>query len=144
MLELEASFAWAYGNHTIKPLIRKQSTYSDDIAPLLGTYDLGGFLNLSGNERSFISGPHSVFSRVVYAYELSQNKVGAINLPLYLGASYERGNTWRREGQVSWSDMISSGSVFLGWDSPLGPAFLGYGLSDTGKDSLYVSLGVGY
>jgi NTE family protein len=144
MLELEASFAWAYGNHTIKPLIRKQSTYSDVIEPLLGTYDLGGFLNLSGNERSFITGPHLVFSRVVYAYELSQNKVGAINLPLYLGASYERGNTWRSEGQVSWSDMISSGSVFLGWDSPLGPAFFGYGLSDTGKDSLYVSVGGGY
>jgi NTE family protein len=144
LLELTASFAWSYERHSIKPLIRKQSTYSSTIEPLLGTYELGGFLNLSGNERDFVSGPHVLFSRVVYAYELSKNQIGAITLPLYLGASYERGNAWRREGQASWSDMISSGSVFLGWDSPVGPAFLAYGVSDTGKDSLYISLGVGY
>jgi NTE family protein len=122
--------------------MRVQSTLNDDPSSLLGSFSLGGFLNLSGNSQNFISGQHVRFFSVNYHYELAKNNFGAISLPLYLGASIEAGNAWADEHDIDYSDLIGSGSIYVGWASPIGPAYLAYGASDTGEQSLYVYLGV--
>lgn len=143
-VEFEASFAASFGAHTIKPTVRAGSAYARQDQLHLTGFELGGFLNLSGNDRDFISGPHMRFLRLVYTYELSKNSVGAIDLPLYLGASYEAGNIWDHQSDITWDSMISSGALFVGWDSPVGPAFFGYGRSENNQESLYISLGKGF
>lgn len=142
--ELEMTAAVSVGRHSLKPLLRIQSTFSKSSPVLLGNYALGGFLNLSGNERNYVTGPHLRFANLVYRYQLAKNNFGAINLPLYLGTSIEAGNVWTKASDASFGDILTSQSVFIGWDSPLGAAYLAYGNSETGNESLYVSLGVDY
>lgn len=138
-VEVELTLAHSFGAHTIKPTLRAGNSSASTISTT--NFELGGFLNLSGNDRDFISGPYMRFARLVYTYELAENLLGGTSLPLYFGLSYEAGNTWERREDISVSSMISSGAIFLGWDSPIGPAFLGYGLSENSNESLYVSLG---
>ncbi|WP_439135734.1 hypothetical protein [Pseudomaricurvus sp.] len=78
---------------------------------------------------------------MVYTYELAANDFGAITLPLYLGVSAEAGNAWASKSDIDYSDLIHSNSVFIGWDSPLGPAYISYGFADGGGSSFYVFLG---
>lgn len=141
-IDMELNGVFSRGRHSFRNLIRVQSTLNDDPYSLLGSFSLGGFLNLSGNTKNFISGQHVRLFGLIYNYELVENNFGAIRLPLYLGFSLEAGNAWADEDDIDYGNMINSGSVYVGWSSPLGPAYLAYGASDTGEKSLYVYLGV--
>lgn len=143
LVEISLETVFSMGPHSVKPAFRAGSTYATKDQLQFSSFELGGFLNLSGNDRDFIAGPHMRFLRMIYTYELAENSFGGTKLPLYLGASYEAGNVWEHQSHISWDSMISSGAVFLGWDSPIGPAFLGYGRSEKNQESVYISLGKG-
>lgn len=132
----------SFQRHSLRTQLRYQSTINDDPLSLLGGFSLGGFLNLSGIGKNSIYGQHVRFGSLVYTYEWAANDFGAITLPLYLGISAEAGNAWSSKSDVDYSDLILSNSLFIGWDSPLGPAYMAYGRADTGESSLYVFLGV--
>lgn len=140
-VDAELNNVISFDRHSFRSLLRYQSTLNSDDSSLLGSFSLGGFLNLSGTKKSSIFGQHVRFASVVYSYELKKNNFGAIKLPLYLGISAETGNAWGRKDDIEYSDMISSGSVFLGWNSPLGPAYLAYGRSSESDRSVYIYLG---
>ena len=57
-----------------------------------------------------------------------------------LGGSFEVGNVANDRNDL-FDDMILAGSVFVGVDSPMGPVYFGYGLSEGGLDSLYLFIG---
>ena len=59
----------------------------------------------------------------------------------YLGASLELGNVWQNASDVSLSNTIFAGSVFLGFDTPIGPLYVAYGRTDTSEQSFYIYLG---
>ncbi|WP_460237079.1 patatin-like phospholipase family protein [Aurantivibrio plasticivorans] len=130
------------GRHNLRTLVRAQSFVTEDDVTTLGSFELGGFLNLSGIPKDALSGNHVRFFSWVYTYEVAQNDFGAISLPLYLGASIEAGNVWARREDIEYSNLRESGSIFVGWDSPLGPAYLAYGQSDKKERSFYLYLGV--
>ncbi len=140
--DLDLNGVVSLGAHSLRGQLSMSSVYEDDTSILIGLSALGGFLNLSGNPTDAIIGNHVRFGSLVYTYQLAANDFGAINLPLYLGLSAEAGNAWDERGKVDYSDLIHSGSIFLGWDSPLGPAYLAYGQSDTGQRSFYAYLGL--
>lgn len=142
LVDSELNLVGSIGRHSMRGLIRLQSTANDDPLSLLGVFELGGFLNLSGNNPGAYTGQHVRFASLVYTYELAANNFGAIDLPLYVGFSWETGNAWQEKAEIDYDDMIESHSFFVGWDSPLGPAYLAYGDSDTGRESLYLFLGV--
>ena len=141
-IDAEYNGVLSYQRHSIRGLLRYQSALNHEALSLFGNMNLGGFLNLSGNPSNYISGKHVRFASGVYTYQLAENDFGAINFPLYLGFSLEAGNTWLEKKEVDYSDLVHSGSMFLGWDTPIGPAYLAYGRSDTGNKSLYIFLGV--
>lgn len=141
-VDTEINGVVSVGRHSLRNLLRVQSTFNNDNAFVLTPFTLGGFLNLSGNQPNFASGEHVRFFSMVYTYELAANNFGAINLPLYLGLSAEAGNAWAQKSAIDYSDLINSASAFIGWDSPLGPAYLAYGHSDSGHGSLYAFLGL--
>jgi len=130
------------GRHSLRTLLRYQSTVSDNDLSMLGSFDLGGFLNLSGTERDSIVGQHVRFGSLVYTYKMVENDFGAIDLPLYLGMSLETGNAWENQDKIDYGDLILGGSLFIGWDSPIGPAYLAYGETDNKQRSVYVFMGV--
>ncbi|NMH66952.1 patatin-like phospholipase family protein [Shewanella salipaludis] len=103
--------------------------------------ELGGFLNLSGYHKNSLAGPDKVFGAFIYQYDLGRDVLGMTEFPLYLGASLEGGNVWQLDEKVDLSELIYSGSLFLGTDTALGPAALGFGVSDEGENAVYLFLG---
>ena len=59
---------------------------------------------------------------------------------MYLGASLERGRAWNNGNDFD-SGYINAASVFLGYDTPLGPLNFGYGVNDEDEQALYMNLG---
>jgi NTE family protein len=103
--------------------------------------ELGGFLNLSGYQEDALIGVHKVFAAVVYQYDLGREIPGGSGLPIYLGTSLESGNVWGVNETVKYSDLIHSGSLYLGTDTSFGPAVLGIGFASDGEYSFFLSLG---
>lgn len=62
-------------------------------------------------------------------------------LPTYIGASLEFGNVWQDDDDIAFDNLITSGNLFVGVDSPIGPVYLGYGQAEGNINSLYFYLG---
>ena len=62
-------------------------------------------------------------------------------MPMFIGGSLEAGNTWQRREDIDFGSMVVGGSVFVGFSTPLGPMFLGYGRNETRADSWYLTFG---
>ena len=105
--------------------------------------ELGGFLNLSGYQQDALIGVHKAFAAAVYQYDLGREVPGpgGSGLPIYLGASLEIGNVWDVGETVKSSDLINSGSIYLGTDTSFGPAVLGIGFASGGEYSFFLSIG---
>ncbi|HSE13878.1 MAG TPA: hypothetical protein VLB69_14690, partial [Rudaea sp.] len=103
---------------------------------------LGGFLNLSGYPERGLLAPNIAFGRVVYYRQLSDPK-GLFTVPIYFGGSVEAGHLWGYEQtvDVNIEEMIYAGSLFAGVKTPFGPLFLGYGQTNNGHSSVYLTFG---
>lgn len=129
-----------FGRHTFSVGADLATTYeSNDV--IQEFFPLGGFLNLSGLERGALTGPHAAIARVVYQRRMGDTGGGLFEWPLYLGASLEAGNVWQRRGDIDIDDLVVNGSVFLRFDTFLGPLFLAGGRSEDGQTSFYLFLG---
>lgn len=141
-VQLEADWkgALSVGNHAF---VGKASfaTISDDDLSTLHLAELGGFLNLSGYHKDSLIGAHKVFGAFVYQYDLGRDALGMTDYPLYLGWSLEAGNVWQTREAVSLSDLIYASSLYVGTDTSMGPAALGFGISDLGDKSFYLFIG---
>ena len=129
-------YAHSWGDNTVIGRLAGATTLGDD-APPEGLFPLGGFLHLSGFNEDELSGQHSALASLVYMRRL-------LNVPVlrtFAGASLELGNVWQNSDAASFDNTIFSGSVFLGFDTPIGPLYVGYGLADTDDKSVYIHLG---
>ncbi len=133
--------AYSLGNHTLATTLKWQSHYDDFNEVSLTNFQLGGLFNLSGYPSNELFGQHVRFAGLFYRYRLLSNQFGAVSLPLYLGFSAEAGNAWQKQGQVDYQQLIYAGSIYVGWDSPLGPLILAYANTDVGFDSFYLTVG---
>lgn len=104
-------------------------------------YTLGGFLNLSGLSPSQISGRHYAIGRLLYYRQIGRGGTGILDVPAYLGVSYEVGNVWDDRSDISFGSARQDGSLFLGLDTYLGPVYIGAGYDDQGDTAYYLSLG---
>lgn len=104
-------------------------------------FSLGGFLNLSGLRPDSITGRHFAIARALYYRKIGKGGEGFLNVPSYLGVSYEAGNVWDRRGDISFAGARRNGSIFLGLDTLLGPVYIGAGINDDGQDAFYLFLG---
>ncbi len=141
-LQIEADWKGvvSVGNHSFVGKA-SYSTVDKDGNFTLYVSDLGGFLNLSGYHKNSIAGAQKVFGAFIYQYDLGRDALGMKDFPLYLGASLEAGNVWGLDEHVMFNDLIYSSSLFLGTDTQLGPAALGFGFSDNGENAVYLFIG---
>jgi NTE family protein len=51
------------------------------------------------------------------------------------------GNVWQGKDEVSFSNSVIAGSLFLVFDTFLGPIYLAYGAAEGGRRSAYLYLG---
>ena len=106
-------------------------------APLQSLNRLGSFTRLSGFTQNELRGQNSALAVAVFYRQLNQS----VALPIFAGASLEQGNVWERRSDISFSNSITAGSVFLGLESIVGPLYLAYGRSEGGSDQYYFFFG---
>ncbi|QFU21032.1 patatin-like phospholipase family protein [Shewanella eurypsychrophilus] len=140
--QIEADWrgALSVGNHAFVG-IASFATVDIDDSFSVHMSELGGFLNLSGYHKNALVGPHKVFGAFVYQYDLGKDVLGMRDYPLYLGGSVEAGNVWTIRSEADLSDLIFSGSLFLGTDTDIGPAALGFGWADDGEKTIFLFIG---
>ncbi|MGL5470832.1 MAG: patatin-like phospholipase family protein [Shewanella sp.] len=140
-VQVEADWkgALSVGNHAF---VGKASIATNfDALNTLHLSDLGGFLNLSGYHKNSLIGAHKLFGAFIYQYDLGRDALGMKDYPLYLGLSLEAGNVWFERSEVSLSDLIYASSLYIGTDTTMGPAALGFGITDMGDKSVYLFIG---
>mgnify|MGYP000382545931 CR=1 FL=1 len=140
-LDIEWKGALKIGSHSIVSKADFLRIYTDEDDNSAHATRLGGFLNLSGLDSNKLSGSHKAFSALIYQYNLRENLFGQNKIPLYLGFSAEAGNVWGLESDIDLKDMLIGSSVYLGTDTAMGPAALGYGITNEKDKSIYFYLG---
>lgn len=114
-------------------------TTTNSVGDFLGDYSLGGFLNMSGLRRNSLIGQQLLFGRAVGYHRIS-NKAPILDLPIYIGGSFEAGNVYSRLADVSLGNLRTGVSGFIAADSPIGPVWLAVGQSHS-DTSVYLVLG---
>lgn len=102
---------------------------------------LGGFKNLSGMHRDSLVGNNLLYLGLTYLHRLDRQSMLPVELPVYLGISLEAGNAWNDQSQNDIDELIYSGLLVLGVDTPVGPVYFGYGRSEAKDNAFYLRLG---
>ena len=139
-VEFDVTTAFTRGKSTLLMGLDYQ-TALDTVSPVQNYFPLGGFLRLSGLERGQLIGPHAALLRVVYYRQVSSAGGGFLQIPVYVGASLEAGNTWQNRSEMSFNSLLTNGSVFLGLDTPIGPTYLAAGFAEGGRTNFYFFIG---
>lgn len=128
--------AKTWDDHTLIGGVQFNTTIDSD-APIQSRFRLGGFMRLSGLATNELSGQHSGLLTVAYQKRLYDSEW----FPVFAGGALQAGNTWEHRSDISTNDLIYSGTLFLGADTPIGPVYLGYGHAEGGRSAGYLFLG---
>ena len=109
----------------------------DDAAPIERWFRLGGFGRLSGLAPDQLLGRHIALATVAYYRRLNNMDL----LSAFAGFTLETGNVWDFADEIGFDDLRSSGSVYVGAETPLGPVYAALGYDDSGEATAYFYLG---
>ncbi|MFJ7145907.1 MAG: patatin-like phospholipase family protein [Pseudomonas protegens] len=112
----------------------------DNAEVVTSSFLLGGARQLSGFRQDALSGQNITLARAVYFRRLTPRSYLPLDFPLYLGGSLERGRVWNNDNAFD-SGYINAASIFLGFDTPLGPLNFSYGFNDDNQKALSLNLG---
>jgi NTE family protein len=139
-LRVAVSPAFTRGRNSVVLTARAGTSFGTGL-PAYERFELGGFLSLSGLQRRQITGDYLGFGALVYHRLISQPRGLAPVGGFRLGGSLETGNAWRTTDEIATDNLRFSASVFLGFDTLVGPIYTAYGLADGGSGSWYFFLG---
>lgn len=109
--------------------------------PIWHRFTLGGFGRVSGLQERQLAGNYSGFGSVTYYHRISQPRGLAPVGGFRVGGSLEAGNAWQTTDEISVETLRVGGSLFLGFETLIGPVYFAYGHADAGQDSFYFVLG---
>jgi NTE family protein len=112
---------------------------NDTVIPNL--FSLGGFFNLSGLAPTSLFGSNYAIARAIYFRKIGRGGEGFFEFPAYVGMSLETGNTWQSRRDMSFGSTRKDASLFLAFDTFLGPVYLGSGYDTAGHSAYYLFLG---
>ncbi|HXX81701.1 MAG TPA: patatin-like phospholipase family protein, partial [Thermodesulfovibrionales bacterium] len=128
--------AVTFGKQTVVGSLSAGTHIGNDI-PFYDQFSLGGFLNLSGLLTNQIYGQYMAFGRLVTYRKVGTSFIGDI----YLGGSVESGNVWNDADKFNLGKLRLAGSLFLGYDTIIGPLYFAFGHADGGYNAGYFYLG---
>jgi NTE family protein len=133
-VHLSLGVAETWGKNTLYGHTIIEATI-DQNAPENALFRRGGFFELSGFLNRQLAGQYfGLLEAAVY------RRLGTL-LPIYAGLTLETGNAWNDRDEISFSNSVLAGSVFVGADTFLGPLYLAYGFNDSNASTLYLYLG---
>jgi NTE family protein len=135
---VEGTAVYSFGEHTFNIAGRAGGRIGSHPLPRYDQFQWGGFLNQSGYATGQLVGQRLTFGRLLYYHRILR---GTLFEGAYGGISLEAGKV--REPLVPGNPdgLLKSVAVFVAADSPVGPAYLGYGLAQDGNNSVYFFLG---
>jgi len=138
-LDWRGAHSWA--RNTVVAWLTLGSTIGGSQTNVRTFFPLGGFLNLSGVPSQTLAGPQLGIGRLIYLRKVGNGGEGILDVPAYVGTSFEIGNVWANRSEISLSDTRKDFSIFFGADTYIGPAYLAVGYDDSGSTALYLFLG---
>ena len=143
---IELQQAFGRDRHSLSLAARYGTAFGGDL-PLVESFALGGFQNISGFAERQVLANGVAFARSVYAYQLAGG--GAAAKAFYVGGSLEAGKAHEQLNSISprvtriavEDRWITGGSVFLAADTALGPLYLAMGFGEGGRRAYYLFLG---
>ena len=97
---------------------------------------LGGFRRLSAYGQGEVTGQDAVLGTAVL-----YRKFGGPIVPFFLGAGLEAGNAWEDVGDARWDDVLTSGTVFAGFDTIMGPVQAALAYNNDDRWGVYLNVG---
>jgi NTE family protein len=140
LLQTEFASTWSFGKNSVQLGLNYATTIDSEDA-IQDYFPMGGFLRLSGLERGEISGPHAGLARIIYYRRVGRSLGGLFDVPVYLGASVEAGNTWEARSDIGFDSARINGSVFGGLDTYIGPVYFAAGFAEGGETNFYLFVG---
>ncbi len=133
--------ALSFGRDTLVLSANAGLTLEANVTDVRLLYPLGGFLNLSGLRANSLTGPDFAIARVEFYRQIGRGGPGLLDLPTYLGVSFEDGNVWQSRREISFGNTRKDASIFLGMDTFLGPVYVATGFDQHGDQAFYLFLG---
>ena len=135
-IDLDAVGAFPFGRHALQLGLRYHVTASGT-APLQSLYRLGGRWRLAGFQHNQLTGQDYALGFVGYTYEMGR----VLGRSAQVGGTVEYCNAWQRRSDMSLTEGIWNGSLFLGFDSWIGPLIFGMGGREGGERVVFIELG---
>jgi NTE family protein len=129
----------SFGRHTVA-FAGRYGRISEGTAPIFDQFSLGGFLQLSGFRPGELIGETVSLGRFSY-YQQMSNLQNPFGKHIYAGVSVEMGRASGNLSLLSDGQLKSSHGMFLGFDTVLGPLFIGYGKALHRSTNFYFFLG---
>ena len=133
-LQLTGVWSGKLGRHILSGGVNVNTTIGG-IAPRYALYGAGGLFNLSGYNIGEVAGQNLGVLTAIYQYEI----VGGF-VPGRVGASLEYGGV-----TDDWQDLFQSGevhgSLHAAFNTPIGPAYLGWGFGEGGDKRWFPKFG---
>lgn len=128
-LNLAAEAGMTYGDH------RSNSSFSGGLG-----FTLGGFQHLAAYATDQFAGNYLLYGRATYLNDLHEFILPGFRTTV-VGASLEVGDVWLRRRNFGNGPFKSSGSLFIGGNSAIGPLYFGVAGAPNGVWNLYLQLG---
>lgn len=135
-IKLSFGGAGTYKRYTVFSRAILETTL-DDNAPDNKLFRRGGFLELSGHVDKQLTGQHFGLIEAAFYRRLGDFAL----LPIFTGFSIEAGKAWNDRSEINTDSMLFAGSLFIGTNSLLGPAYLAFGIAEDGNKAIYFNLG---
>lgn len=132
--------AKTWGKITVIPKVLYRGVVDGD-GEIQNAYTIGGFMNLSGYRPEELSGQQVGLAEIICYRNMGTVGLGDFHTTLYLGFSAEAGNAWQNRSDITFSSLIYAGSVFVGANTFIGPAYLAYGFAEGGRQTVGLFIG---
>jgi len=136
--DVDGSAAFSFGDHTINVGGKFGGRAGGNALPRYDQFQWGGFLQQSGYRTGQLYGEKLAFGRAMYYHRILR---GSFLEGAYGGFSLEAGKVSNPLVAGNPEGWLKSASVFVAADTPIGPAYLGYGRAQDGNSSWYFYLG---
>jgi NTE family protein len=132
------SLVQSFGENTVRFAFRAGGKIGSDPLPAYDQFQWGGFLSQSGYATGQLVGADIQYGQLMFYRRIVR---GGLFDGAYGGVSLEVGNYANPLVPGNASGVLKSIAFFVASDSPVGPAYLGYGRAADSTQSLYFFLG---
>lgn len=136
--DLRAARAW--GNYVVNGKLSYVGAPQGRL-PVADLGALGGFLNLSGYSRDQILAGDTRFASIRAEKIIGRMPLG-LSGDLRIGLSLEAGRAGDRRTETRVDGWQRAAAIYVGGETPVGPAFVGVGRAEGGYATFYVFIGL--